>query len=77
MVPSSFLMKSCAGWDVSVVGLWSYNSVNKLSWIGMGTTHAWESYGDGVAPDIQAVAKGLGGGFVQPSLHFNKVFLTL
>ena len=30
--------------------------------IGMGTLHAWESYGDGVAPDIQAVAKGLGGG---------------
>ncbi|KAM5536574.1 hypothetical protein V8D89_009669 [Ganoderma adspersum] len=30
----------------------------------MGTLHAWESYGDGVAPDIQAVAKGLGGGYV-------------
>jgi acetylornithine/succinyldiaminopimelate/putrescine aminotransferase len=30
--------------------------------IGMGTTHAWEAFGDGVAPDIQAVAKGLGGG---------------
>jgi E3 ubiquitin-protein ligase TRIP12 len=29
---------------------------------GMGTTHAWQSFGDGVAPDIQAVAKGLGGG---------------
>lgn len=29
---------------------------------GMGTTHAWESFGDGVVPDIQAVAKGLGGG---------------
>lgn len=29
----------------------------------MGTTHAWESFGDGVAPDIQAVAKGLGGGY--------------
>jgi len=29
----------------------------------MGTLHAWESFGDGVAPDIQAVAKGLGGGY--------------
>ena len=30
----------------------------------MGTLHAWESFGDGVAPDLQAVAKGLGGGYV-------------
>ncbi|KAI0287811.1 pyridoxal phosphate-dependent transferase [Russula brevipes] len=29
----------------------------------MGTTHAWESFGDNVPPDIQAVAKGLGGGY--------------
>ncbi|KAL0579002.1 hypothetical protein V5O48_002997 [Marasmius crinis-equi] len=29
----------------------------------MGTTHAWESFGDGEAPDLQAVAKGLGGGY--------------
>ncbi|QRV94815.1 aminotransferase class-III protein [Ceratobasidium sp. AG-Ba] len=29
----------------------------------MGTLHAWESFGDGISPDIQAVAKGLGGGF--------------
>ncbi|KAJ7678854.1 PLP-dependent transferase [Mycena polygramma] len=29
----------------------------------MGTMHAWESFGDGVAPDLQAVAKGLGGGY--------------
>lgn len=29
----------------------------------MGTLHAWESFGDGIAPDIQAVAKGLGGGY--------------
>ncbi|KAF9269422.1 PLP-dependent transferase [Marasmius fiardii PR-910] len=29
----------------------------------MGTTHAWESFGDGAAPDIQGVAKGLGGGY--------------
>ncbi len=48
--------------------------------IGMGTLHAWETYGDGISvsfvyfpasiisnfaqPDIQAVAKGLGGGWV-------------
>lgn len=30
----------------------------------MGTLHAWQSYGDNVSPDIQAVAKGLGGGYV-------------
>ncbi|KAH7913854.1 hypothetical protein BJ138DRAFT_1177757 [Hygrophoropsis aurantiaca] len=29
----------------------------------MGTLHGWQSMGDGVAPDIQAVAKGLGGGY--------------
>lgn len=29
----------------------------------MGTLHAWEKYGDGATPDIQAVAKGLGGGY--------------
>ncbi|KAK0202726.1 hypothetical protein DFS33DRAFT_1488831 [Desarmillaria ectypa] len=29
----------------------------------MGCYHAWELYGDGIAPDIQAVAKGLGGGY--------------
>ncbi|THU92737.1 hypothetical protein K435DRAFT_671560 [Dendrothele bispora CBS 962.96] len=29
----------------------------------MGTLHAWESFCDGVAPDLQAVAKGLGGGY--------------
>jgi adenosylmethionine-8-amino-7-oxononanoate aminotransferase len=32
--------------------------------LGMGTTHAWESFGDNEPPDIQAVAKGLGGGCV-------------
>lgn len=26
--------------------------------------HAWQSLGDGAAPDLQAVAKGLGGGRV-------------
>ena len=40
---------------------------------GMGTLHAWESFGDGVHPDIQAVAKGLGGGYVRiiavPRIH--------
>ncbi|CAL1713974.1 unnamed protein product [Somion occarium] len=30
----------------------------------LGTLHAWETYGDGVTPDLQAVAKGLGGGYV-------------
>jgi hypothetical protein len=30
----------------------------------MGTLHAWESFGDNTPPDIQAVAKGLGGGSV-------------
>lgn len=35
-----------------------------ISSAGMGTLHAWESFGDGIAPDIQAVAKGLGGGLV-------------
>ncbi|KAG5719509.1 hypothetical protein E4T56_gene12173 [Termitomyces sp. T112] len=29
----------------------------------MGTLHGWESFGDDVAPDIQAVAKSLGGGY--------------
>ncbi|CAK5263666.1 unnamed protein product [Mycena citricolor] len=29
----------------------------------MGTLHAWERVADGVSPDIQAVAKGLGGGY--------------
>lgn len=29
----------------------------------MGTMHAWQSLGDGAAPDLQAVAKGLGGGY--------------
>ncbi|KAG9312824.1 PLP-dependent transferase [Chiua virens] len=29
----------------------------------MGSLHAWQSIGDGAAPDLQAVAKGLGGGY--------------
>ncbi|KAH8116548.1 PLP-dependent transferase [Phellopilus nigrolimitatus] len=29
----------------------------------MGTLHGWELYSDGATPDIQAVAKGLGGGY--------------
>ncbi|KDQ18214.1 hypothetical protein BOTBODRAFT_53000 [Botryobasidium botryosum FD-172 SS1] len=29
----------------------------------MGTLHAWESFGDGIHPDLQTVAKGLGGGY--------------
>jgi len=36
----------------------------------MGTLHAWESFGDNTPPDIQAIAKGLGGGFVVSSLPF-------
>lgn len=35
---------------------------SQYSPIGMGTTHAWESFGDGVHPDIETCAKGLGGG---------------
>ncbi|CAE6403477.1 unnamed protein product [Rhizoctonia solani] len=31
----------------------------------MGTLHAWESFGDGMAPDLQAIAKGLGGGYIR------------
>lgn len=30
----------------------------------MGSLHGWQSVGDGAAPDLQAVAKGLGGGYV-------------
>ncbi|KAJ3505938.1 hypothetical protein NMY22_g17408 [Coprinellus aureogranulatus] len=29
----------------------------------MGSLHGWQSLGDGCAPDLQAVAKGLGGGY--------------
>ncbi|KAF8449163.1 hypothetical protein L210DRAFT_3609574 [Boletus edulis BED1] len=29
----------------------------------MGSLHAWQSVGDGAAPDLQAIAKGLGGGY--------------
>lgn len=39
-----------------------------LNVVGMGTLHAWQSFGDNVAPDLQAVAKGLGGGYVHGSL---------
>ena len=28
-----------------------------------GTLHAWQTFGDSAKPDIQAVAKGLGGGY--------------
>ncbi|KAH9944964.1 PLP-dependent transferase [Epithele typhae] len=30
----------------------------------LGTLHAWQTHGDDARPDIQAVAKGLGGGYV-------------
>ena len=42
--------------------------IQTLTRPGMGTLHAWEQYADGVAPDLQAVAKGLGGGYA-PQLH--------
>ncbi|THH27692.1 hypothetical protein EUX98_g6496 [Antrodiella citrinella] len=29
----------------------------------LGTLHAWEQFADGIAPDLQAIAKGLGGGY--------------
>jgi hypothetical protein len=50
-------------WVVSQKGT---NALLKLNFkfLGMGTLHAWESFGDGARPDIQAVAKGLGGGSV-------------
>ena len=35
-----------------------------------GTLHAWESFADGVQPDIQVVAKGLGGGQVHFLLDY-------
>lgn len=38
----------------------------------MGTVHAWESFGDGATPDIQAVAKGLGGGYVSAFLFLQQ-----
>jgi hypothetical protein len=41
-----------------------------LTGVGMGTTHAWESFGDNEPPDIQTVAKGLGGGYAVLSLCF-------
>lgn len=28
-----------------------------------GTLHAWQGIGEGVAPDIQTIGKGLGGGY--------------
>lgn len=40
----------------------------------MGTMHAWQSFGDGAAPDLQAVAKGLGGGRV---LHIPSLLMLL
>lgn len=35
----------------------------------MGSLHAWQSVGDGTAPDVQAIAKGLGGGYVNAYLR--------
>lgn len=42
---------------------------------GMGTLHAWQSLGDGAAPDLQAVAKGLGGGRVLRVLSFSMLLI--
>ena len=36
--------------------------------------HAWESFGDGAAPDLQAVAKGLGGGY-KPFFSYSTDFV--
>jgi hypothetical protein len=55
-------MKLCAGWDASVAFFPLLHALTSWHRVGMGTMHAWESFGDGVGPDIQAVAKGLGGG---------------
>ena len=58
-------------WDVSHTLIFSVPDLTLyvlFILIGMGTLHAWESFGDGASPDIQAVAKGLGGGYVKDSL---------
>ena len=41
----------------------------------MGTLHAWQTY-DGVPPDIQAVAKGLGGGYASIGAVFMSPKIT-
>ncbi len=45
--------------------------------VGMGVTHAWESYGDNEPPDIQAVGKSLGGGFAILDRAFWSFVLTM
>lgn len=47
-------------WEVSSAAVCVEIDPYEIS--GLGTLHAWESFGDNVAPDIQAIAKGLGGG---------------
>ena len=54
-------MKSCVEWAVSQLVCFAADALTGD--VGMGTTHAWESFGDNEPPDIQAVAKGLGGGY--------------
>ena len=45
-----------------------YSTDKILKVVGLGTLHAWQSFGDNVSPDLQAVAKGLGGGSVSSRL---------
>ena len=43
---------------------WRLRRLYVLSYEGMGTLHAWECFGDGIAPDIQICAKGLAAGYL-------------
>ena len=42
----------------------------------MGSLHAWQSVGDGIAPDLQAVAKGLGGGYASARAYLTHLSNT-
>ena len=58
---SLFWTRSCVAWAVSFLILFKH--VQHLIYLtGVGTLHAWETFGDGITPDIQGVAKGLGAG---------------
>ncbi len=54
--------------------MWCFEADTLTGDVGMGTTHAWESFGDNEPPDIQAVAKGLGGGYGVPGRVFRHLF---